>query len=238
MIKIYGKNCVKEALRTHRVRTLYLTEAQKKKEEKFLRETAKDVDLKICSSQELDRKFGIWHQGFAAEREDFEIDGEEELLNLIHRQAPERILLLAGITDPQNLGAILRSADAFGFDVVVLPKNRSCMVNSTVVHVSTGAIEYVRIGVVNSLYAFTENLKKENYWIVAADAQGTTDVSQIRRDVNLAVIIGSEGFGISKTLLRSADYVVKISMVGHVNSLNASVSAGILLHAFSEKGTK
>ncbi|MDE7385215.1 MAG: 23S rRNA (guanosine(2251)-2'-O)-methyltransferase RlmB, partial [Anaeroplasmataceae bacterium] len=160
---------------------------------------------------------------------DYMIYGEDILDHIT--QTPKRVLLLDGIMDPHNLGAILRSVDAFGYDAVVLPKNRSCSITETVAHVSTGAIEYVKIAYVNSLSVFVERLKKAGYWICGTDAKGNTDVSQVDLSLNLAVIIGSEGFGMSKTLVKQTDYLLSIPMVGHVNSLNASVSTGIVLYA-------
>lgn len=141
----------------------------------------------------------------------------------------KRVLILDGVADPQNFGAIIRSVDAFGFDAIVLGNNRSVPITEVVAHVSTGAIEYVPIIYVNSLNTAILKLKEANFWIVGTDASANMLVSQIDKDRNLAIIIGSEGFGMSKTLVKASDYIVKIPMVGHVNSLNASVSAGILL---------
>ncbi|MBQ3253560.1 MAG: 23S rRNA (guanosine(2251)-2'-O)-methyltransferase RlmB, partial [Acholeplasmatales bacterium] len=138
------------------------------------------------------------------------------------------------IQDPHNLGAILRSVDAFGFDLVILPKNRSCFVNETVAHVSTGAIEYTKIMYVNSLPTAVNKLKDLGFWICGTDAKGTTLASQIDKSLKLAVIIGSEGFGMSKTLVNASDFLITIPMVGHVNSLNASVSCAIVLHELSK----
>ena len=96
-------------------------------------------------------------------------------------------------------------------------------------HVSTGAIEYVKIMYVNSLNNVVEKLKKQNYWICGTDASGNTLCENIDKSLNLCVIIGSEGFGMSKTLVKASDYLITIPMTGHVNSLNASVSCGIVL---------
>ena len=138
--------------------------------------------------------------------------------------------------DPHNLGAILRSVDAFGVDLVILPKNRSCSITETVAHVSTGAIEHTRIMYVNSLLSVINQLKTMGFWICGTDAKGNTSASSIDKSLKLAIIIGSEGFGMSKTLVNASDYLITIPMVGHVNSLNASVSCAIVLHDLMEKG--
>ncbi|MBD5391013.1 23S rRNA (guanosine(2251)-2'-O)-methyltransferase RlmB [bacterium] len=231
MIKIYGKNCIREAIRANQgITEVFILEEILRKDKSFI-ELLKDKKIKfsIESKKKMDSMFGNNHQGYGACHLDYFIY-DENVIDTIP-SSPKRILILDGIMDPHNLGAILRSVDAFGYDAVILPKNRSCSVTETVAHVSTGAIEYTKIAYVNSLSNFIEKLKKSGYWICGTDAQGTTDVSQIDLNRDLAVIIGSEGFGMSKTLLKQVDYLLSIPMVGHVNSLNASVSAGIVLFA-------
>ncbi|MDE5856388.1 MAG: 23S rRNA (guanosine(2251)-2'-O)-methyltransferase RlmB [Anaeroplasmataceae bacterium] len=231
MIKIYGKNCIREAIRANQgLQEVYLLDEVAKKDTAFL-ELLKDKNIKYTleKKNKMDSLFGTGHQGYGAYHTEYRIYGEDILEEIT--SSPKRILILDGIMDPHNLGAILRSVDAFGYDAVVLPKNRSCSITETVAHVSTGAIEHVKIAYVNSLTVFVERLKESGYWICGTDAKGETDVSQVDLSLNLAVIIGSEGFGMSRTLLKQTDYLLSIPMVGHVNSLNASVSAGIILYA-------
>ncbi|MDE7161567.1 MAG: 23S rRNA (guanosine(2251)-2'-O)-methyltransferase RlmB [Anaeroplasmataceae bacterium] len=231
MIKIFGKNCIREAIRAnHGLKKVFLTEEAAKKDSPFL-ELLKDkkIPYSIESKKGMDSLFGNGHQGYGAYHEDYKIYDESILESIT--ASPKRILILDGIMDPHNLGAILRSVDAFGYDAVILPKNRSCSITETVAHISTGAIEHVKIAYVNSLSVFIERLKKAGYWICGTDAKGTTAVSDVDASLDLAVIIGSEGFGMSRTLLKQVDYLLSIPMVGHVNSLNASVSAGIVLFA-------
>ena len=229
MIKIYGKNCIREAIRAEaNLKEVYIGLETSKKDKAFLDLLRdKGISSQIVPKQKMDMLFGNNHQGYGAYRVDYEIYDENILDNI--KTGPKRVLLLDGIMDPHNLGAILRSVDAFGYDAVVLPKNRSCLINETVAHVSTGAIEYVKIAYVNSLTNFVNLLKAKGYWICGTDASGSIDASQIDSSLDLAVIIGSEGFGMSRTLVKQADYLISIPMVGHVNSLNASVSAGIVL---------
>lgn len=232
MIKIYGKNCIYEAIRNKsNIIKLFICNDVLKKDNK-IEQIAKDrkYNYQIISKEEMNKIFKDNHQGYGAYREDYKIYDDNFLNNLDTNKG--RILLLDGIEDPHNLGAIIRSVDAFGFDYIILPKNRSVSLNETACHVSTGAIEFVKIAYVNSLSSTIEKLKKLNYWIVGTDASGNVDANDIDKNLNLAIIIGSEGFGMSKTILKQCDYLLSIPMCGHVNSLNASVSAGIVLSSF------
>lgn len=229
MIKIYGKNCIYEAIRAnHGIKQVYLTKEQAAKDVKFISLLKdKDISFSTVDKQKMDQLFGNGHQGYGAYREDYELFDESIIYEFEGKN--KRILVLDGIMDPHNLGAIIRSVDAFGYDAIILPKNRSCSITETVAHVSTGAIEWVKIAYVNSLPTLISKLKDAGFWICGTDASGKDLLSSIDLNRDLAVIIGSEGFGMSKTLLNLSDYVLQIPMCGHVNSLNASVSAGIVL---------
>lgn len=235
MIKIYGKNCVYEAIRANaKLIMVSVLDTYQKKDFKFIQMLEdKKISYEILSKDKMDKKYGFNHQGYGALREDYVLCDDSIIDSLPSCGA--RILILDGISDPHNLGAILRSVDAFGIDLVVLPKNRSCNINETVAHVSTGAIEHTKIMIVNSLNSFVVNLKKRGYWICGTDAKGDVLASEIDKTLNLAIIIGSEGFGMSKTLVKESDYLILIPMVGHVNSLNASVSTAIVLHDLMNK---
>lgn len=229
MIKIYGKNCFYEAIRAKApLIKIFLLDSIVKKDKNILDIINKNgYSYTILDKFKMDKEFGSSNQGYGAYREDYKIFGDEYIDNIPSNGG--RILLLDGIQDPHNLGAILRSVDAFSYDFVILPKNRSAYINETVAHVSTGAIEYVNIAYVNSLLTQVTRLHEKNYWICGTDAKGNTLTENIDKSLNLAVIIGSEGFGMSKTLVNQCDYLITIPMSGHVNSLNASVSAGIVL---------
>ncbi len=230
MIKIYGKNCVYAAIMaSSKLSMVYLSEDLVKSDKKII-DILNDRGYKytILPKKKLDNEFPFQNQGYGALRENYEILDESYLDKLPKEKG--RVVILDGIQDPHNFGAILRSVDAFGYDLVILPKNRSVSVNETVSHVSTGAIEYTKIMYVNSLNNIVEKLKKIGYWICGTDAKGDILSKDIDKSLNLAIIIGSEGFGMSKTLFNASDYLIKIPMKGHVNSLNASVSSGIILH--------
>lgn len=235
MIKIFGKNCINEAIRANKnIIKIFILDSQASKDKNYINMLRdKKINFEIVDKQKMNNIFGNSHQGYGAYREDYEIY-DEKIIDIISGEN-KRILILDGITDPHNLGAIIRSVDAFGYDAVVLPKNRSCTITETVAHISTGAIEYVKVAYVNSLSTFILKLKDNGYWICGTDASGDTKLDEVDLNRDLAVVIGSEGFGMSKTLVKMSDYLLSIPMVGHVNSLNASVSTGIALYALGKK---
>jgi len=234
-MKIYGKNCINEALRAKaKLEKVFLLDSNQKKDFNIIDQLNKNsIPYEVVNKQTMEKIFGTGAQGYGAYREDYKILSEE---NLKEFKDCSRILLLDGIMDPHNLGAILRTVDAFGIDLVVLPKNRSVSVTEVAAHVSTGAIEHTNIMYVNSLLTVCNKLKDFGFWICGTDAKGTVLATDIDKELKLAVIIGSEGFGMSKTLVNASDYLITIPMVGHVNSLNASVSAAIVMHDLMKKG--
>ena len=252
-MKIYGKNCINEALRAKaKLEKVFLLDTNQKKDVNIIDQLNKNsIPYEIVNKQKMEKLFGNNTQGYAAFREEYHILVEEDLNNF---KDASRILLLDGIMDPHNLGAILRTVDAFGIDLVILPKNRSVSVTEVAAHVSTGAIEHTNIMYVNSLLTICNRLKEMGFWICGTDAKGTVLSTDIDKNLKLAVITGSEGFGMSKTLvnasdflitipmvgyvnsLNASDYLITIPMVGHVNSLNASVSAAIVMHDLMKKG--
>lgn len=141
------------------------------------------------------------------------------------------VLILDGITDPHNLGAILRSADQFGCDLVIIPERRSVQANETVVKVSSGAAQYVTLSVVTNLSREIDILKDNGFWVYGADMSGSssyeTDFSK-----RTCIVMGSEGDGISQLVRKKCDIITSIPMRGHIDSLNVSVATGILLYEF------
>jgi 23S rRNA (guanosine2251-2'-O)-methyltransferase len=138
------------------------------------------------------------------------------------------VLVLDGVTDPQNLGAILRSADQLAVDLVVIPARRSAQENATVSKVSSGASEYVPLAVVPNITSALETLKESGFWIYGADGAGQrTDALKMKGKVCL--VMGSEGAGLHRLVREKCDFLVSIPTAGHVDSFNVSVAAGILL---------
>ncbi len=234
MIKIYGKNCIYEAIfANHKLDCVYTTEEQIKKDPNFL-QLLKDKKIKynIVDKKKMDSMF-LASQGYGAYGADYKYYELDEVLK-DKTNKREVFLILDGIEDPHNFGAMLRSADAFGVKGVIIPKNRSVSITEVVAHVSTGAIEHVKVIMVNNLNQAIAKLKDNGFWIVGTDASGDVTAKDIPKDLNLGVIIGSEGFGMSRLVKKHCDYMMNIPMVGHVNSLNASVSCGIVLALINE----
>ena len=145
------------------------------------------------------------------------------------------ILILDGIEDPHNLGSIIRTAETAGVHGIIIPKRRAASVNSTVSKVSAGAVEYMKIARVNNINETIRYLKEQDVWICGTDMDTDTIYTKQDYKMPIAIVIGSEGFGISRLVRESCDYVVNIPMVGKVNSLNASVAAGVLIYKIFEK---
>lgn len=168
------------------------------------------------------------HQGVIAKIDGFKTYNLEEIINPVNTSL---IVMVDGLEDPHNLGAILRTADGAGVDGVIIPKNRSVKLNSTVAKVSTGAIFSVKSVEVVNLAQAIDKLKKYGYWIVGAEAgEKSVDYRSIKYDMPTVLVVGGEGKGISRLVSSKCDYLVKIPMKGKVTSLNASVSAGILMY--------
>jgi 23S rRNA (guanosine2251-2'-O)-methyltransferase len=169
------------------------------------------------------------HQGVVAEIVEYEYKTLNEVIKKCENKNSV-FAMLDGLEDPHNLGAILRSADATGVDAIIIPKNRSVSLNSTVAKVSTGAIEHVDTVQVTNLVMALKELKKQGYWVIGLELDGSVDYRKQDYSGKIVVVIGSEGKGISRLVKEECDFCVNIPMYGHVNSLNASVSAAILFY--------
>ena len=140
------------------------------------------------------------------------------------------IVILDHLEDPHNLGAIIRTCEAAGILGIIIPKDRSVDINSTVMKTSAGALENVKIAKVTNLVNVIDDLKENGYWIVGTAMEGDIDYRDVDYTGKIALVIGNEGNGLSKSVLQSCDYVAKIPMFGKINSLNASVAAGIMIY--------
>lgn len=155
----------------------------------------------------------------------------EEFCSSLGENDGALVMVLDGITDPHNLGAILRSADQFGADLVLIPERRSVQANETVVKVSSGAAQYVPVAVVTNLNRELEYLKKNGFWVYGADMKGNSSYKEKFSD-RTVIVMGSEGDGMSSLVKKNCDYIVSIPMQGHIDSLNVSVAAGILMYEY------
>lgn len=169
------------------------------------------------------------HQGIVVEIEKYQYSTLDEIILSAKDKVQPLILILDGVSDPHNLGAIIRSADAFSVDGIIIKNRNQVPVNMTVSKVSTGAINYVKVAQVSNLSNAIEKLKENGYWVYSADGSGKDDYSKISYDGKVCLVMGSEGEGISNLVLRNSDFIIKIPMTGHVNSLNVSVATGIIL---------
>ena len=226
---VYGKNPVIEGINAKKVLKVFLvTNFNDQKIINLIKDNK--INCVTVSPSEMERMSeGGVHQGVAAELKPYQTVSLEEIIFKARKKEKKIIVMLDNISDPHNLGAILRSADVFEASGVILPKHNSVSLNATVAKTSAGAINYVPVAVVNNLNQAIKTLKDEGYWIVATDGSATISYSSIKYDFPVVVVIGSEGKGVSSLVLKNSDYIVKIPQFGHVNSLNASVAAGILL---------
>ena len=226
---IYGKNPVIEAINAKKAIRVFLV--SNFNDQKILNLINNNkVPVSMVSPNEMNKMSnnGV-HQGVAAELKPYQTVSLEEIILKAKKKDKKIIVMLDGIEDPHNLGAILRSADVFEASGIVLPKHNSVSLNATVAKTSAGAINYVPVAVVNNLNQAISKLKEEGYWVVATDGSAEISYSSIKYDFPVVGVIGSEGKGVSPLVLKNSDYIVKIPQFGHVNSLNASVAAGILL---------
>ena len=226
---IYGKNPVIEAINAKKAIKVFLVSNFSDQKILTLIKNNK-VPVNYIAPNEMDKMAnnGV-HQGIGAELKPYQTVSLEEIIYKAKKKDKKIIVMLDGIEDPHNLGAILRSADVFEASGIILPKHNSVSLNATVAKTSAGAINYVPVAIVNNLNQAIATLKQEGYWIVSTDGSATISYSSIKYDFPVVVVIGSEGKGVSSLVLKNSDYIVKIPQFGHVNSLNASVAAGILL---------
>ena len=176
------------------------------------------------------------HQGVIAIVPPFNYCEVDEILELAEQKNEQPfILILDGIEDPHNLGSIIRTAETAGVHGIIIPKRRSATVNSTVSKVSAGAVEYMKIARVNNINETIRQLKKQGIWICGTDMETETIYTKQDYRLPIAIVIGSEGFGMSRLVKENCDFLVKIPMKGKINSLNASVSAGIIMYEVVRK---
>lgn len=171
------------------------------------------------------------HQGVIAIVPPFEYVEIEDILKYAKEKKEDAfIIILDGIEDVHNLGSIIRTAETAGVHGIIIPKRRAAAVNSTVVKTSAGAVEHMKIARVNNINETIKYLKDEGLWICGTDMDTKTEHWEQDYNMPLAVVIGSEGSGMSRLTKENCDFIVKIPMKGKINSLNASVSAGIVIY--------
>ena len=177
------------------------------------------------------------HQGVIAIVPPYEYSSVDEILEYAKSKNEEPfIIILDEIEDPHNLGSIIRTAECSGVHGIIIPKRRSASVNSTVLRTSVGAVEHMRIARVNNLVETIKELKENDIWIYGTDMDGKQDYTKQDYKGGVGLVIGNEGTGMSRLVKEKCDILVRIPMVGKINSLNASVSAGIVMYEiFNQK---
>lgn len=234
MANIEGRNPIIEALRGDRaIDKIMISNSSKEGSIKKIIGMAKEKNIVIqyVDKHKLDEiSTSHSHQGVIAVVSDYKYYELEELLAIANKKGEDPFfIILDEITDPHNLGTIIRTADAVGAHGVIIPKRRSVHITSVVAKASAGAVEYVPVCKVTNIVNTIKQLKKEGLWIAAADMDGEVFYEQ-NLTGPLALVIGSEGFGVSRLVKQNCDFVVKMPMIGNVSSLNASVAGGILLY--------
>ena len=228
---IYGRNTVKERLNSEEnIEEVYVLEGLK--DDSLLNLlNKKKVKVIKCNRNKLDKiANNSFHQGIIAKIKEYETIDLKKLIDDNKDNENALLLILDGVVDPHNVGAILRTSEAIGVNGVIVPKNNSAPLNSTVAKTSTGAIELVPIAKVTNLTTTILKLKEEGYWIVGAEAKESVDYRQVDYKGKIALVLGSEGYGISRLVLENCDYRVRLPMVGKITSLNVSVATAVLLY--------
>jgi 23S rRNA (guanosine2251-2'-O)-methyltransferase len=232
---VYGLHAVGAVLERSPERMLEFWFAQSRDDSRSraLRELAQSVGVRIqaVSTEALGKLVGeVAHQGVAAAVRPLKGWDEHDLFEALSQVVGEPLLLiLDGVTDPHNLGACLRSADAVGVHAVLIPKDRSAAVDGTVRKVAAGAAEFVPVASVTNLARSIDELKKRGIWVVGTDGEAPQSLYAADLKRPLALVLGAEGSGLRRLTKERCDFLVRIPMAGHVESLNVSVAAGVAL---------
>lgn len=221
---IYGKNTVEAAIKNAKVTKAFISNRNSLKDLLI----KKKIDFEIVDNYKLDKlSKGGNHQGIVAICEEHKNSNLSDLI----KDNNGLIVMLDGITDPHNFGAIIRTCEAGGVDGIIYKKDNSVKVNETVAKVASGALEYVKICEVTNLTSTIKELKDKGYWIVGTSDKAEMDYTDVDYKRNVVLVIGNEGKGISRLVKENCDYLVSLPMKGQVNSLNASVATGIFIYS-------
>lgn len=230
---ICGRNAVKEALSSNVTINKILVDKnfEHRRDEVLKLASERKIKVEYVDKFILDKKSnGVRHQGFIAESVDFKYSTLDDMIE--KAKTSEKLpffVLLDGIEDPHNFGAIIRSCECAGVQGIIIPKNRACMVNETVIRTSTGAITNMPIAIVTNLKEAVDRFKEIGIWTFVAETGGENIYSKNLGKLPIAVIIGSEGNGVKQSLRTYCDGIITLPLQGKVNSLNASVACGIVI---------
>jgi 23S rRNA (guanosine2251-2'-O)-methyltransferase len=231
---IYGINSVSEALKA-RGKAIEWVGMAKERHDLRLQRLIEDcrklgVPVRFLQRAEIDRMAGhVAHQGVVAVTSAKQYNDLDDVI-AVKRGEHSLIVVLDGIEDPHNLGAILRTADAAGADGIVIPERRAAGVTGTVTKVSAGASEHLPIAKVTNIARSIEDLKERNIWTVGLDERGPQTYDKLDYKMDCAIVLGAEGKGLHDLVKKKCDFLVSIPMLGKVPSLNVSVAAGVVLY--------
>ncbi|HUS18537.1 MAG TPA: 23S rRNA (guanosine(2251)-2'-O)-methyltransferase RlmB [Terriglobales bacterium] len=231
---IYGIHAVEEALRSRGRAFDYVAVAKDRKDAKLQRIVTAcreaGVAVRFEDREQLTRiARSQTHQGVVAVAAQKKYDDVEDVL-AEKRGEYAFVLVLDGVEDPHNLGALLRTADAAGVDGVVIPERRAVGVNATVVKASAGASEHVPVAKVTNIARTLEQIKEQNIWTVGLDERGTQSYDQLDYKMDCALVLGAEGHGLHDLVRKTCDFLVSIPMLGKVPSLNVSVAGAVVMY--------
>ncbi len=232
---IAGRNAVIEALKAeNNIDTIFISSTETQGSINKIKALARTAGIVVKSSttQKLDLMCdGVAHQGVVATISCAEYQTVEDILAVSAKKGTAPFIIIADeIEDPHNLGAIIRTAEACGADGVIIPKRRSASLSATVYKTSAGAASVVPVAKVSNLVSCIKDLKKKNIWIYGAEMEGTSWCELDFADGGVALVIGSEGSGLTRLIKEECDFFATLPMLGQINSLNASVAAGILMY--------
>lgn len=226
---LVGKNAVKEALEANKeINKVWIQKGLRGFEKIYDDLRKKQIIISFVDKEKLN-KMANNHMGIVASIPPFDYATTEEILNYAKEKGEEPFLLILDkIQDTHNLGAIIRTAVCSGVHGIIIPKRNAASVNSTVVKVSAGATAHIKISRVNNINYEIESLKEKGIWIISTDSNAKKAYYETEYKMPIAVIVGNEEKGVSELTNKNADFKIKIPMVGNFDSLNASVSAGIV----------
>ncbi|SFM33412.1 23S rRNA (guanosine2251-2'-O)-methyltransferase [Paenibacillus sp. 1_12] len=232
---IAGKHSVLEALRSGRtINKIWVAEsAQKQVTQPIITEAKqKGIIVQFVDKRKLDQMVEeVPHQGVVAQVAAYAYVEIEDILAFAKSRNEEPfILILDEIEDPHNLGSILRSADCTGVHGVIIPKRRAVGLTAAVSKTSAGAVEYVRVARVTNIAQTIEQLKERGVWVAGTDVAAKQPIYQTNLTIPLAIVIGNENKGVGRLIKEKCDFLLKLPMFGHVNSLNASVAASVFMY--------
>lgn len=237
---VCGINPVMETLTAQpkKVKKIYYSRTEKGPVKEIIQKgKTLGIEISACNKEELARlSENINHQGILAQVSDFHYASFEELIHCWKKSDKKAFfLVLDNMQDPHNLGAIIRTAETVGIDGIIIPKDRSVSITAAVEKVSAGAVEHVKIARVTNIAQTLKALNEEGVWVAGAEGGGAKSLFETDLNMDLALVIGSEGKGIRPLVKKQCHFLLSIPMQGKINSLNASVAAAIIMYEITRQ---